>query len=125
MKYFTLRKIDKIQLEHFPQEENGFNYDYDEDYEDIGDLDYSESGIINIDIVISNLNELKGRGANYVSIDWHGDHREMEIFGFSYKSSTNEEIEDFIKSKADSEEASKREQIKELEKKLLNLKNTL
>jgi hypothetical protein len=106
MKYFTLRNIDKIQLGCSPQEENGFDYDYDEDYEDIGDIDYSETGIINIDTVISNLNELKERGANYVSIDWHGDHREMEIFGFSYKSSTDEEI-------------------KELEKKLLNLKKAL
>ena len=72
---------------------------------DILDHDYEHNEIyegntnqvndpIKIDDLITILNGLKDEGSNYVSIDFHHDHREYELDGQIIRLATQEEIND-------------------------------
>ena len=120
--YFTNKFIGKKYLTSNPQEDNGFDYDIDDDYREIGDVNQSDAGLVKIDELITILQELKENGANYVACDWHCDHQELDVYGFNYEKSTVEEvqaIEDAAKAK---KELLKQRQIKEMEEKLAKLK---
>lgn len=120
--YFTTSFIEKKYLESRPYEDNGFDYENDDDYEEIGDSNHSDAGLVKIDELIEVLKELKDKGSNYVACDWHCDHQELDVYGFNYRKSTDEEVkevEDAIKEK---KEALKQKQIREMEEKLAKLK---
>jgi hypothetical protein len=120
--YFTNKFIEKKYLSSYPHEDNGFDWDVNEDYEEIGDNNQSDAGLVKIDELITILQGLKEKGANYVACDWHCDHQELEVYGFNYRKSTDEEvqaIEDAAKAK---KELLKQRQIKEMEEKLAKLK---
>lgn len=120
--YFTNKFIGKHYLTSNPQEDNGFDYETDDDYKEIGDINQSDAGLVKIDELITILQELKDKGANYVACDWHCDHVELEVHGFNYRKSTDEEVqvvEDVAKAK---KELLKQRQIKEMEEKLAKLK---
>ena len=120
--YFTTNFIEKKYLASYPHEDNGFDWDVNEDYEEIGDVNQSDAGLVKIDELITILQELKDKGANYVACDWHCDHQELDVYGFNYRKSTDEEvqaIEDAAKAK---KELLKQRQIKEMEEKLAKLK---
>jgi hypothetical protein len=120
--YFTNKFIEKKYLASYPHEDNGFDWDVNEDYEEIGDNNQSDAGLVKIDELITILQELKENGANYVACDWHCDHQELDVYGFNYRKSTDEEvqaIEDAAKAK---KELLKQRQIKEMEEKLAKLK---
>lgn len=120
--YFTNKFIGKKYLTSNPQEDNGFDYEIDDDYREIGDVNQSDAGLVKIDELITILQELKDKGANYVACDWHCDHQELEVHGFNYEKSTDEEVqvvEDAAKAK---KELLKQRQIKEMEDKLAKLK---
>ena len=120
--YFTSNFIEKKYLASYPHEDNGFDWDVNEDYEEIGDTNQSDAGLVKIDELITILQELKDKGANYVACDWHCDHQELDVYGFNYRKSTDEEVqvvEDAAKAK---KELLKQRQIKEMEDKLAKLK---
>ena len=120
--YFTNKFIEKKYLASYPHEDNGFDWDVNEDYEEIGDNNQSDAGLVKIDELITILQGLKEKGANYVACDWHCDHQELDVYGFNYRKSTDEEvqaIEDAAKAK---KELLKQRQIKEMEEKLAKLK---
>ncbi len=120
---FTNKFIEKKYLTSNPQEDNGFDYESDDDYREIGDVNQSDSGLVKIDDLITILQELKDKGSNYVACDWHCDHQELDVYGFNYRKSTYEEVkvvEDEAKAK---KELLKQRQIKEMEDKLAKLKS--
>lgn len=120
--YFTNKFIEEKCLISNPQEDNGFDYEIDDDYRETGDVNQSDAGLVKIDELITILQELKDKGANYVACDWHCDHQELEVQGFNYRKSTDEEVqvvEDAAKAK---KELLKQRQIKEMEDKLAKLK---
>lgn len=119
---FTNKFIEKKYLTSNPQEDNGFDYESDDDYREIGDVNQSDSGLVKIDDLITILQELKDKGSNYVACDWHCDHQELDVYGFNYRKSTYEEVkvvEDEAKAK---KELLKQRQIKEMEDNLAKLK---
>lgn len=124
--YFTNKFIDKKYLESNPEEDNGFDYENHDDYEEIkigiSDSNYSDAGLVKIDELITILQELKDKGANYVACDWHCDHQELEVYGFNYRKSTDEEVQEVENAEKVKKELLKQRQIKEMEEKLAKLK---
>ena len=121
--YFTNKFINKTYLTSTPEEDNGFDFEKDDDYQTIGDTNYSDSGLVKIDELIKTLQDLKEKGSNYVACDWHCDHQELEIHGFNFRKSNDEEVkieEDKIQAKKD---LLKKRQIEDLEKQLAKLKS--
>lgn len=121
--YFTNKFINKTYLTSTPEEDNRFDFEKDDDYQTIGDTNYSDSGLVKIDELIKTLQDLKEKGSNYVACDWHCDHQELEIHGFNFRKSNDEEVkieEDKIQAKKD---LLKKRQIEDLEKQLAKLKS--
>lgn len=121
--YFTNKFIEKKYLTSNPQEDNGFDYEVNDDYKEIGDYNQSDAGRVKIDELIKTLQDLKEKGSNYVACDWHCDHQELEVHGFNFRKSNDEEVkieEDKIQAKKD---LLKKRQIEDLEKQLAKLKS--
>ena len=121
--YFTNKFINKTHLTSTPEEDNGFDFEKDNDYQTIGDTNYSDAGLVKIDELIKTLQDLKEKGSNYVACDWHCDHQELEVHGFNFRKSNDEEVkieEDKIQAKKD---LLKKRQIEDLEKQLAKLKS--
>lgn len=85
---------------------------------------------IKIDDLITTLNDLKDKGSNYVSIDYHSDHRVYELDGQEIRLATQEEINDEKRKRIESDlrvitnrlEQNERDRIA-MEKYLKELKN--
>ena len=60
--------------------------------------------IVNIDMFMQRLQNLKDKGATHIEMDYHEDHIGYDISGFEVRSSTEEEIESFENSKRAKEE---------------------
>jgi hypothetical protein len=120
--YFTTKFIDKKYLASNPEEDNGFDYENHDNYKEIGDVNQSDAGLVKIDDLITILQELKEKGANYVACDWHCDHQELEVHGFNYRKSTDEEVQEVENVEKAKKELLKQRQIKEMEEKLAKLK---
>jgi hypothetical protein len=121
--YFTSKLIDKVYLTSTPEEDNGLDWEKDNSYQTLGDENYSDAGLVNIDDLIESLQELKLKGSNYIACDWHCDHQELEVHAFNFRKSNTEEVkieEDKIKAKND---LLKKRQIEDLEKQLAKLKS--
>jgi len=73
---------------------NSFEDEYKEIYDGVTN---QMNDPIKIDDLIMMLVDLKTLGANYVSIDYHTDHREYELDGQEVRLATQEEIDDHIR----------------------------
>lgn len=123
MKYFKQAYIRRIDIESRPQEDLGFDYDIDEDYHTLGDTVYrAEADLVSLDVLISTLNTLKDEGANYVACDWHCDHGELKVHGFTFIVAPQEDVDAHLESVKAKTERKKEQEIKALEEKLKKLK---
>lgn len=57
--------------------------------------DLSRSVPIKIDDLRKLLDKLEKEGCNYVSVDYHRDHIEYDLYGFDIRPATEKQIEDF------------------------------
>ena len=80
---------------------------------------------IKIDDLITTLNDLKDKGGNYVSIDYHSDHREYELDGQEIRLATQEEIDDEERRRIESDIKVINDRIKENERYRIGLENAL
>ena len=71
------------------------------------------------------LEELKQKGSNYVGCEWHCDHGEMELYGFTINKSSQSEIDEYLEGIKTKERKKKEAEIKLLETKVENLKKSL
>lgn len=120
--YFTSKFIGEESLMSCPQEDNGFDYEIDDQYKETGDLNQCDAGLVKIDELITILQGLKNKGANYVACDWHCDHGELEVYGFNYRKSTDEEVQAVEEAEKAKKELLKQKLIKEMEEKIAKLK---
>jgi len=97
MKTLIQKPIIHINSEELPNEMRvdilGRNYDddpYDEIY--LGNAAHLNDPI-KIDVLRKYLDQLEERGANYVSIDFHTDHQELELDGMFVGLATQQEID--------------------------------
>lgn len=97
MKTLIQKPIIHINSEELPNEMRvdilGRNYD-DEPYNEIyqGNATHLNDPI-KIDVLRKYLDQLEQQGANYVSIDFHTDHQELELDGLFVGLATQEEID--------------------------------
>jgi hypothetical protein len=125
--YITTKYNKKVEIYSRPEEDFGYDYETFSSCDNIGDLywNHTDSGLVNIDVMIEHLKELKEKGSNYVGCEWHCDHGEMELFGFTITKSSEEEIQKFLDDKKSKERKKKEEEIRLLESKVENLKKSL
>jgi hypothetical protein len=125
--YITTKFVEKEEIYSRPEEDFGYDYENDNRIETIGDVywNYTESGLVNIDVMIQHLEDLKQKGSNYVGCEWHCDHGEMELYGFSMKMSSKPEIDEYLEEIKTKERKKKEAEIKLLEDKVKNLKKSL
>jgi hypothetical protein len=55
----------------------------DDSHSCIGDVNYSDAGLVNIDDLIESLIELREKGSNYVACDWHCDHQNLRFMALT------------------------------------------
>ena len=122
--YFKKRLIDRRFLEARPEEENGFSYDEHDGFTVLEENypQQPEAEPVNIDMLIKELTDLKQKGSNYVSCDWHGDHQELELYGYEFRKATEEEIKEHELKIAEADLARKKKEIQRLEAQLNKLK---
>lgn len=125
--YITTKFVEKDEIYSRPEEDFGYDYEEDNRVETIGDVywNYTDSGLVNIDLMIQRLVELKQKGSNYVGCDWHCDHGEMELYGFKINKSSQTEIDEYLEGIKTKERKKKEAEIKLLEDKVKNLKKSL
>lgn len=125
--YIKTKFIDKLYLESRPEEDMGFNYDEHDDFVNQveGKQGYIVGGLVKIDEVIKNLQTLKEAGSNYVDIDFHEDHQELEIMGFDVHRMSEKEILEYELSIRKNDSERKQKEISELEAKLQKLKSEI
>lgn len=80
---------------------------------------------IKIDDLLSILNTLKGKGANYVAIRFHTDHQEYEFDGVHIGLATQEEIDDYNQRDKEFQIKTLNERIKVLSTELGRFQNQL
>lgn len=120
--FFHKRNIQEISLESRPEEELGFDYDSHDEYVNLGDGFLTDVGLVNIDLLIENLTEMKSNGVTHVSCDWHSDHQELDLYGVQYRLANQEEIDAYKEALTVKENARKQREIEKLEAKLKQLK---
>jgi hypothetical protein len=123
IQYFT-KKI--LETKHFyvePESDLGYDWDSDDRYQVIEELNYLERGVVSIENMRKALDEFEKQGANYVNVDFHCDHNEVEVTGIIYSRSTDDEIASFIKSEEEKKENAKAEHIAKLEAEIERIKN--
>ena len=119
--YFKMTKISKKEiLSHPDQDILGDRKDVDTSI--LPNSLWFDSEPVAIKDVIETLIEMNSKGANYVCIDWHCDHRELEIVGLEFRLSTPEEADEYQKIMDEKEAKRKESEILRLEEKLQRLK---
>ena len=99
--YVTKRLVYDIEFSEIDIEfDEKFGRDYDDDDSDVIEIELGEQGdadghVIDIDKMINTLQNIKNKGSNYVSLNYHEDHIGYEISGYSIKKSTPEEIQNY------------------------------
>lgn len=81
-----------------------------------------ESKIIPIEAIKKLIEEAEASGANFVTIDYHTDHIEYDVYGFLVERMTETEIQIIESAKAKKGKESKEQQIKYLEEKIKKIK---
>lgn len=122
--FFKITKISKKEIHSQPEEDLGKDWEHDESLILPNNL-YFDSEPVAIKDVIEALVEMNSKGANYVCIDWHCDHRELEIIGLEFRHATPEEIGEYKKSKSEKEKKDREFEISRLEERLRKLKEEL
>ena len=84
---------------------------------------YADSSSVNIDKIMSQLNKLKESGCSHVSIDFHCDHDEYELYGYSLERESEQERTARIELEEEKKRKKKEQEIANLEAKLNKLKN--
>ena len=119
--FFKITKISTAEILSQPEEDLGKNWENDKSIILPHSL-WFDSEPVAIKDVIETLVEMNSKGANYVCIDWHCDHRELEIVGLEFRHATPEEIGEYEKSKLEKENRDKEFEISRLEDRLRKLK---
>ena len=123
IQYFTKKILEKKQFYVEPESDLGYDWDSGDRYQVIKELNYLEGGVVSIENMRKALDEFEKQGANYVNVDFHCDHNEVEVTGIIYSRSTDDEITSFIKSEEEKKENAKAEHIAKLEAEIERIKN--
>jgi hypothetical protein len=108
-------------LDFVLHDEFGIDTDNNEQYEIIEVGNSSAYGyIVNIDMFIEKLQNLKRKGATHIEMDYHEDHIGYDISAFVVRKSTDGEISEYLKAKNAREEKERKRlnllrQLKELD----------
>lgn len=121
--YFTQKNLETKQFYVEPENDCGFNWDSNDRYEVIQEANYLDGGMLSIENMRKALDEFEKQGANYVNVDFHCDHNEVEITGVIFGKSTQEEIDAYIKEELDQKEAKKAKEIARLQAEIDRIKN--
>lgn len=122
--HFTQRLVDKFEFSEIDFDLHdfiGFDYEKHDDWARIGDSDINHP--IEIDRLITKLNEFKQQGANFVEIDYHCDHIGYILQGFKIQKSTKEEIAEHLIKKEAKKTANKHKRKQELLNELKRLED--
>jgi hypothetical protein len=120
--FFKITKISKKEILSRPEEDLGKNWDNGDKSVTLPHSLYFDSDPVAIKDVIEVLVEMNSKGANYISVDWNCDHRELEIMGIEFRHATPKEIDDFEKIMVEKEKNAKEYEILRLEERLQKLK---
>lgn len=123
IQYFTKKILETKQFYVEPESDLGYDWNSNDRYEVIQELNYLEGGVVSIENMRKTLDEFEKQGANYVNVDFHCDHNEVEVTGLIYSKSTDEEIALLIKSEEEKKENAKNEHIAKLEAEIERIKN--
>lgn len=121
--YFTQKILKTEQFYVEPENDHGFNWDSNDRYEVIQEVNYLEGGMISIENMRKALDKFEKQGANYVNVDFHCDHNEVEVTGIIFGRSTQEEIDAYIKEELVQKEAKKEKEIARLQSEIERIKN--
>ena len=86
---------------------------------------YLEATEISIDAIEGIISRARENGANFVSIDFHGDHDEYDIYGLNIERASSEIVNEKRESEMIIEDAKKKARVLELEEELRKLKTEL
>lgn len=120
--FFNLKNIGHKDIAARSEEDLGLDWDIHSDTKTLGDILYSDAGLVKIEDLISALVELNSKGANYVACDWHCDHQELEVYGVEFRLSTPEEVAEYIAKRDKYKKESDEAKIKRLEEQIKTLK---
>ena len=121
--YFTQKILKKEQFYVEPENDHGFDWHSNDRYEVIQEVNYLEGGMISIENMRKTLDKFEKQGANYVNVDFHCDHNEVEVTGIIFGRSTQEEIDAYIKEELLQKEAKKEKEIARLQSEIERIKN--
>lgn len=112
-----------ICIEAQAEKDFGLDYEVHADYEYINKTKfYHDAQPVRIDELIEVLQKLKNEGANYAECDFHGDHQELEVTGFTIRLATDAEIDEHYAGREKAEKKVLESKIQKLEKELADLK---
>jgi hypothetical protein len=97
--YVTKEVIDDVEhseIDFLIREEFGFDYDVHSEFVEleVGNPEVN-SEPINIDLMITTLQELKEKGSTHVALHYHVDHIGYEMTGYKIYPSTEDQIKDY------------------------------
>ena len=121
--YFTQKNLKTKQFYVEPENDCGFNWDSGDSYEVIQEVNYLDGGMVSIENMRKALDEFEKQGANYVNVDFHCDHNEVEVTGVIFRKSTQEEVDVYTKEKLDQKTAQKAKEIARLQAEIDRIKN--
>ena len=121
--YFTQKILKTEQFYVEPENDHGFNWDSNDSYEVIQEVNYLDGGMVSIENMRKALDEFEKQGANYVNVDFHCDHNEVEVTGVIFRKSTQEEVDNYTKEKLDQKTAQKTKEIARLQAEIDRIKN--
>lgn len=115
--------LENIKSIEFATEEEikGSDYQFTTDI-DKGDI-FIDTLEAPISVIREMLDEAEKAGANYVSIEYHCDHMEYDIYGLKIERASAEVVDEQRENEMILEEAKKMAKISELEKELKELKS--
>ena len=86
---------------------------------------YTEAAPISLNVLREKLIRAEKAGATHVSVDFHCDHNEYDIYGFKLKRTSEEDLETDKKKALENKRKTYETKIKEYENKISNLKKEL
>lgn len=122
---FNLKHVGSASIESDPERDFGLDWDVHSECKVMRDIyyRYHEAGLVPIEKLIGVLQSLKDSGANYVAVDWHEDHQELDITAVDFQLATEEQRKAFFDERDQNAEIRKAAQIKALEDQLKRLKS--